>query len=85
MKGVEVKTDVSLDHWTLGKEFAEWDSDEQAHFLHGMATGFSELGASGHIQLHFVLEKLKEAEGSFLDNVQHFVEQLNEHLTGASE
>lgn len=71
--GIGVKTEVVIDHWELGKDAAEWNSDEQGMFLHGMATGFDDLRGAGHMQLHYVVQGLQPEA---LSDVRRFVELL---------
>lgn len=73
MKAIEVKTEVTIGHWELGKDAAEWNSDEQGMFLHGMATGFDDLRGAGHMQLHYVVQGLQPEA---LSDVRRFVELL---------
>lgn len=73
MTGIEVKTEVVIDHWEFGKAAADWDNTEQGQFLYGMATGFADLKGAGHMQLHYIVQGLPE---DHLRDVRHFVELL---------
>jgi len=73
MDPIEVKTEVTVNHWELGKDAAGWNSDEQGMFLHGMATGFDDLRGAGHMQLHYVVQGLQPVA---LSDVRRFVELL---------
>lgn len=45
--GITVSNNHTIDWWTLGKYFANQSSDDQAMFLHGAATGFSDMKGLG--------------------------------------
>lgn len=76
-KPIDVTTEVTINHWELGKDSAEWNSVEQGEFLHGMATGFSDLGGSGHMQLMYIVQSIPEPQ---LRDVRHFVELLADYF-----
>ena len=40
---ITVTNTINVDHWALGHEFARWDSEQQAQFLHGMHHGFIDI------------------------------------------
>lgn len=75
---IEVKTEVTINHWELGKDAAGWNSDEQGMFLHGMTIGFDELRGAGHMQLHYIVQGLPEEH---LRDVRRFVELLANYFT----
>jgi hypothetical protein len=79
MSALEVKTEVVIDHWELGKDMAGWNSEEQAHFLHGLATGVKDLGGSGHLQMHYIVEAL-QGPGPHLDDVRRLVELMADYF-----
>lgn len=72
-KPIDVTTEVTINHWELGKAAADWNSDEQGMFLHGMTTGLDDLRGAGHIQLHYVVQGLQPEA---LSDVRRFVELL---------
>lgn len=77
MSAIEVKTEVVIDHWELGKAAAEWNNAEQGEFLHGMATGFAELKGAGNMQIHYIVQGTPE---HLLGDVWRFVELLAEYF-----
>jgi hypothetical protein len=75
---IEVTTETKINHWELGRLFWQWDSEQQAHFLHGMAIGYSEVGGLGpHFQMHAIPGHL---EGVFLRDTQDLLAQFHEYF-----
>ena len=75
---IEVTTSTTINHWELGRDFFEWNNEEQAIFLHGAKCGHDDLGAWGHMQLSYIVDAAKEA--GTLDQVREFIELLREYF-----
>ena len=82
MKAITVQTTVEIDHWDLGRLFAEWDNVEQASFLHGATVGFGGLGGWGHMQVKYIVDAAT-ADGT-QDEVHRFLELLHEYFKAES-
>lgn len=53
---ISVSSTVTIDHWELGREFWQWNNEEQAQFLHGLYVAMSDLRGVHGIQLLAVLD-----------------------------
>ncbi len=79
--GLQVSSYVEIDHAKLGRHFFDWNSEEQAAFLHGVHLGRVNLGGYGHMQVNYIVESAKEA--GTLNEIRGFVELLHEYFKEA--
>lgn len=77
-KSITVKTEVEIDHWELGRHFFDWNSDEQASFLHGACVGWGDLGGYGHLQVKYIVDSATVADTA--DQIREFVGLLHEYF-----
>jgi hypothetical protein len=82
LEAITVETTVEIEHWELGRLFAEWSNEEQARFLYGATVGFADLGGWGHMQLKYIVDAAK-ADGT-QPEVLLFLELLREYFKDES-
>lgn len=78
LPAITTSTEVTINHWELGRHFFDWNNVEQAHFLHGMRIGLDDLKADGNMQLLFITDAAK-ADG-IREDILGLVELLHEYL-----
>lgn len=83
-KAVRITTTTTLDHWELGRLFAEWSNEEQYLFLHGAGEGFQALGGSGAMQMHYIADEASKREPGY-GTARVFVDRLNHYLNPTEE
>ena len=82
MTALTVSSEVTIDHWELGRDMAGWSDEEQALFLHGLAIGLQSLGGAGHMQLSFLAKRSEEL--GILEETRRLTELLAEFFKEAS-
>lgn len=74
---IEVETSTKINHWALGHHFFDWNSEEQALFLHGAKCGRDDLGSYGHLQVKYIVDSAIEADTA--DQIRDFINLLHEY------
>lgn len=74
--GITIRLSVAIsDFWRLGAWLAEQNSDDQAEFLHGLQTGFQEMGVvESYRQMGYIADS--SAEFSLSELARLFYERL---------
>lgn len=79
MSAIHVANQVTINHPKLGAEVWEWDADQQAAFLVGMANAFRADSAQGIFQIHYIGEELRR-EPSNIEAVRWLNDRLTDYL-----
>jgi len=82
MNALTVASEVTIDHWELGRVMAGWSDEGQALFLHGLAVGLSDLGGAGHLQLSYIVKRAEEL--GILEEIQRLTDLLAEFFKAAA-
>lgn len=77
--GITVNHTYEIDWWTLGKSVANQNSDDQAMFLHGLATGFNDMGGNYGIQFLAMLESVQKLGETHAGDVSRLLEELHDY------
>jgi hypothetical protein len=78
LQAIEVTTETVINHWELGRQFFDWDNEEQARFLHGAYVGHQELGGWGHVQIGAIVDAT-EVDGTTIE-IRSLIELLRDYF-----
>lgn len=75
---ITVSNEATIDHWELGRGFANWDNQQQSLFLHGFSIGLQDLGSYCGLQLLAIRDAAKQ-DGTAVEQ-QELIRLLHEYL-----
>lgn len=75
---ITVSSEYTIDHWELGRDFAQWDNHQQADFLQGVYIGLQDLGSYYGLQLLAIREAAEETETTV--EQQELIRLLHDYL-----
>jgi hypothetical protein len=79
MRAITVANEVTINHSKLGAEVWEWNAEQQADFLIGLAQEFRANGGHGIYQISYIAADLRDRSGA-IDDVRWLNDKLTEYL-----